>query len=242
MIGARDDSIAGDPCYRSLRVRGSLRIPRPGPEGKITDAELIALAVAQAAIGDPLGSQVPGADRLPACGLVFPPARPIAIQPAPAPADAADHGGAARGRRARRRGRDPAGRRHADQLRQLSRLRLAAATSRAHACYGYSPSKSQFVWGMRLVVFSDPRGSRSAMTWSAPRPVRSASRWSSSPAASRQHPVLRQGAVGHASSSEHSSSPRSSSSPRPPPARATPPSRARERRGSDWPSSPCSRT
>ena len=30
----------------------SLRIPRSGPEGKITDAELIALAVAQAATGE----------------------------------------------------------------------------------------------------------------------------------------------------------------------------------------------
>jgi hypothetical protein len=30
----------------------SLPIPRPGPEGKITDAELIALAVAQAAMGE----------------------------------------------------------------------------------------------------------------------------------------------------------------------------------------------
>ena len=31
----------------------SLPIPRPGPEGKITDAELIALSVAQAAVGEP---------------------------------------------------------------------------------------------------------------------------------------------------------------------------------------------
>src|SRR6266511_2937777 len=30
----------------------SLSIPRPGPDGKITDAELIALAVAQAAMGE----------------------------------------------------------------------------------------------------------------------------------------------------------------------------------------------
>ena len=31
----------------------SFPIPRPGPEGKITDAELVALAVAQAAMGEP---------------------------------------------------------------------------------------------------------------------------------------------------------------------------------------------
>ena len=30
----------------------SLPIPRPGPEGKITDAELIALAVAQTSMGE----------------------------------------------------------------------------------------------------------------------------------------------------------------------------------------------
>lgn len=29
----------------------SLPIPRPGPDGKVTDAELIALSVAQAAMG-----------------------------------------------------------------------------------------------------------------------------------------------------------------------------------------------
>jgi hypothetical protein len=38
----------------------SLRIPRPGPEGKITDAELIALAVAQAAMGMPSDRQFLG--------------------------------------------------------------------------------------------------------------------------------------------------------------------------------------
>ena len=27
-----------------------------------------------------------------------------------------------------------------------------------HAAYGYCPSKSQFVWGMRLVLLADPKG------------------------------------------------------------------------------------
>ena len=27
-----------------------------------------------------------------------------------------------------------------------------------HAAYGYSPSKSQFIWGMRLVLLADPKG------------------------------------------------------------------------------------
>ena len=38
----------------------SLRIPRPGPQGKITDAELIALAVAQASMGMPSDRQFLG--------------------------------------------------------------------------------------------------------------------------------------------------------------------------------------
>jgi hypothetical protein len=59
------------------------------------------------------------------------------------------------------------------------RIRLADGTliscanypgcaSRSHfagdATYGYSPSKSQFIWGMRLVVICDPKGCRWAMT------------------------------------------------------------------------------
>src|SRR5947209_17514858 len=45
----------------------SLAIPRPGPEGKITDAELIALGVAQASMGMPSDRQFLGmiAHRLP---------------------------------------------------------------------------------------------------------------------------------------------------------------------------------
>src|SRR5206468_11367978 len=37
-----------------------LAIPRPGPEGRITDAELVALAVAQAAMGVPSDRQFLG--------------------------------------------------------------------------------------------------------------------------------------------------------------------------------------
>lgn len=51
MIGARDGRFAGDPRHRSVRVRHVAFEPRPGPSGKITDAELIALAVAQAVTG-----------------------------------------------------------------------------------------------------------------------------------------------------------------------------------------------
>ncbi len=43
----------------------SLPIPRPGPEGKINDAELIALSVAQAAVGEPSDRKFGGMMRLP---------------------------------------------------------------------------------------------------------------------------------------------------------------------------------
>ena len=52
-----------------------------------------------------------------------------------------------------------------------------------HASYGYCPSKSQFVWGMRLVLLATSKGCRSAMTSSAPRPARSARAPTSAPQA-----------------------------------------------------------
>ena len=64
----------------------SLPIPRPGPEGKITDAELIALAVAQASTGVSSDRQFLGmiAYRLPGWFPHLP--DQIAIQPPAAPA------------------------------------------------------------------------------------------------------------------------------------------------------------
>src|SRR6185312_8362337 len=82
----------------------SFSIPRPGPQGAVTDPELVALAVAQAATGlcsdrqflGTIGRLLPGwFPRLPGS---------IAIQPAIAQADAVDHDHAADGRRAGRRG------------------------------------------------------------------------------------------------------------------------------------------
>src|SRR5918997_1370040 len=106
----------------------SVPIPRPGPEGKISDAELVALAVAQAATGESSDRKFLGM---------------IAYQLAVA------------------------------ELIAEGRVRLADGTllscanypgcaSRSHfageAAYGRSPSKSQFIWGMRLVLVTDPKG------------------------------------------------------------------------------------
>ena len=52
VIGARDDSSLETLVVAAYVFAHALPIPRPGPEGKITDPELIALAVAQAAMGE----------------------------------------------------------------------------------------------------------------------------------------------------------------------------------------------
>jgi Transposase DDE domain len=135
----------------------SLRIPRPGPEGEITDKELIALAVAQAATGLPSDRQFLGI-----VGRLLPgwfPHLPDQTQ---------------YNRRLRRL--TP----HISTVQLMvaeliaeGQVRLADGTliacanypgcaSRSqlagHASYGFCPSKSQFVWGMRLVLVADARG------------------------------------------------------------------------------------
>jgi hypothetical protein len=135
----------------------SLRIPRPGPKGEITDAELIALAVCQAAMGISSDRQFLGLVpyRLP--GFF------------PHLADQSQYN-----RRLRRL--VP----HICTVQLMvaeliaeGHVRLADGTLIAcanypgcashshfagHASYGYCPSKSQFVWGMRLVLLSDVKG------------------------------------------------------------------------------------
>jgi Transposase DDE domain len=135
----------------------SLRIPRPGPEGEITDAELIALAVAQAAMGESSDRKFLGmiAHRLPGWFPHLP--------------DQSQYN-----RRLRRL--TPwitTVQLGVAELCAEGRVRLADGTligcanypgcaSRSHfageAAYGYSPSHSRFVWGMRLVLVSDPKG------------------------------------------------------------------------------------
>ena len=135
----------------------AVAIPRPGPEGNTTDAELIALSVAQAAMGVPSDRQFLGL-----VGKVLPgwfPRLPDQSQ---------------YNRRLRRL--TPWIAVVQLQIAELiaeGRVLLADGTliacanypgcaSRSHfagdAGYGYSPSKSQFVWGMRLVLLCDRKG------------------------------------------------------------------------------------
>lgn len=134
-----------------------LATPRPGPRGKITDAELVALAVAQASMGVPSDRQFLGL-----VGKVLPgwfPHLPSQSQ---------------YNRRLRRLAPALAG----VQLRiaeliaaqdlviadgtLLGVANYAGCASRSEfagtASYGYCAAKSQYVWGMRLVLVTDSTG------------------------------------------------------------------------------------
>lgn len=135
----------------------SLRIPRPGPTGKVTDAELIAIAAAQAVVGLPSDRQFLGL-----IGRLLPGWFPVLC------------GQSQFNRRLRRLAPYIATvQMMVAELVAEGRVRLVDGTliscanypgcaSRSdfagHASYGYCPSKSQFVWGMRLVLFSDIKG------------------------------------------------------------------------------------
>jgi hypothetical protein len=135
----------------------TFRIPRPGPVGKVSDEEIVTLAVAQAMTGmvsdrrflGTIGRLLPG----------FFPDLPDQTQ---------------YNRRLRRL--TPLITTVQLMLAELvaeGQIRLAdgtlitcanypgcAAKSEfaGHAGYGYCPSKSQFIWGMRLVLLADPKG------------------------------------------------------------------------------------
>src|SRR5919197_456850 len=135
----------------------TFRIPRPGPVGKVSDEEIVALAVAQAITGAVSDRRFLGTiDRLlPG----FFPDLPDQTQ---------------YNRRLRRL--TPWITTVQLMLSELvaeGRVLLADGTliacanypgcaSRSHfaghAAYGYSPSKSQFIWGMRLVLICDRKG------------------------------------------------------------------------------------
>lgn len=135
----------------------SLSIPRPGPEGKITDAELIALAVAQAAIGMPSDRQFLGmiAYRLPGwfphlpdqsrynCRLRRLAPYIVMVQLGVAELVAS-------------------GRTRLADGTLISCANYAGCASKSRfagdAGYGYCPSKSRFYWGMRLVLVTDELG------------------------------------------------------------------------------------
>ena len=135
----------------------TLRIPRPGPPGKITDQELIALAVAQAATGICSDRQFLGiVDRLLPGWFPHLPGqsqynrRLRRLTPWIATAQLAVAELIAEG-----------------EVRLVDGTLLACANYpgcasksqfAGHASYGYCPSKSLFVWGMRLVMLCDIKG------------------------------------------------------------------------------------
>jgi hypothetical protein len=134
-----------------------LPIPRPGPEGKITDAELIALAVAQAATGEPSDRKFLGmiAYRLPGWFGHLPDQTqynrrlrrltPYIVMVQLELAQLISSGST----------------RLADGT-LISCANYAGCASKSHfageAGYGYCPSKSRFYWGMRLVLVTDEMG------------------------------------------------------------------------------------
>jgi hypothetical protein len=135
----------------------SLSIPRPGPVALVTDQELIALAVAQAVTGVVSDRQFLGAvDRLlPGWFPHLPEQRQY-------------------NRRLRRLTPSIAAvRLQVSELIAEGQIRLVDGTLIScasdpgcarrsefggHASYGYCPSKSLFVWGMRLVLITDING------------------------------------------------------------------------------------
>jgi hypothetical protein len=135
----------------------SLPIPRPGPDGKITDAELIALAVAQASMGMPSDRQFLGmiAYRLPGWFPHLPDQSrynrrlrrlvPYIVMVQLGVAELIAEGRT----------------RLADGT-LIGCANYAGCASKSHfaghAGYGYCPSKSLFVWGMRLVLVTDEKG------------------------------------------------------------------------------------
>jgi Transposase DDE domain len=132
-------------------------VPRPGPAGKITDAELVALSVAQASIGAPSDRQFLGL-----IGKLLPgwfPHLPDQTQ---------------YNRRLRRLTPLIAGvQQQIAGLVAVGTVRIADGTligvanyagcaSRSgfagSAAYGYCAAKSEYVWGMRLVLVTDANG------------------------------------------------------------------------------------
>jgi hypothetical protein len=135
----------------------SFSIPRPGPQGRVTDAELVALAVAQAATGlcsdrqflGTIGRLLPGwFPRLPDQSQYNRRLRRLTpwittTQLMVAELIAEGHVRLVDGT-------------------LISCANYPGCASRSefagHASYGYCPSKSEFVWGMRLVLISDRKG------------------------------------------------------------------------------------
>jgi hypothetical protein len=175
----------------------SLSIPRSGASGKVTDQELIALAVAQAVTGicsdrqflGVIGRLLPGFfPELPGQSQynrrlrrLTPQITTVQIMVAELIADG--------------------------QVRLVDGTLIACANYpgcaslsefAGHASYGYCPSKSLFVWGMRLVLISDSKGVPVGYDLTGPRSAKSANvPWSSPPRMPAAH-FCRQGLLGRA--------------------------------------------
>lgn len=144
-------------CVAAYVFATSFRIPRTGPAGKVTDAEIVTLAVLQAITGRPSDRQFLGT-----IGRLLPGFFP----------DLPDQAGYNR----RLRRLIPWLTTVQLMLAELvadGQIRLADGTLiscanypgcashsefAGHASFGYCPSKSQFVWGMRLVLIADHKG------------------------------------------------------------------------------------
>lgn len=135
----------------------SLSIPRPGPEGKITDAELIALAVAQAATGEcsdrkflgMIGYRLRGwFPHLPDQSQYNRRLRRLTSQIAQVQLASAELIATGRARLVD------------GTLISVANYAGCAARSEfaGHGAYGYCASKSEWVWGMRLVLVTDEKG------------------------------------------------------------------------------------
>lgn len=135
----------------------ALPIPRPGPDGKITDAELIALAVAQASMGESSDRKFLGmvAYRLPGWFTHLPDQtqynrrlRRLAPYIVMVQLELADLIASGKTRLA--------------DGTLIGCANYAGCASKSHfageAGYGFCPSKSRFYWGMRLVLVTDEMG------------------------------------------------------------------------------------
>jgi IS5 family transposase len=151
-----------DASLETLVVAGyvfatSLRIPRPGPHGLITDHELIALAVAQAITGVCSDRQFLGQ-----IGRLLPGWFPVLP-------DQSQYNRRLRGlvelisvvQQRLARWLDTGGVRLADGT-LISVANYPGCQQRSEfagfARYGYAKSQHRFVWGVRLVLLTDPRG------------------------------------------------------------------------------------
>ena len=144
-------------CVAAYVFATSFRIPRTGPAGKVTDPEIVTLAVLQAITGRPSDRQFLGT-----IGRLLPGFFP----------DLPDQAGYNR----RLRRLIPWITRVQLMLAELvadGQIRLADGTLiscanypgcasksefAGYASFGYCPAKSQYIWGMRLVLISDHKG------------------------------------------------------------------------------------